>query len=105
MKNQAQSVVATVVPGPFLTLNDPCTYESCIEVKIKLNVYFHILCGASKSFRKAFGILDLDIWMKSVKIWAGFIFIACQSRRLSKYIETKVLPACFYFIYKAFLKN
>ena len=37
-----------------LTLNVPCVSESCIEIKIKLNFYFHISCGTSKGFMKAF---------------------------------------------------
>ena len=36
-----------------LTLNVPCISDSCIEIKIKLNFYFTLLCGASKGFTKA----------------------------------------------------
>ena len=25
----------------YLTLNDPCISENCIEIKIKLHLYFH----------------------------------------------------------------
>ena len=28
--------------------------ENCIEIKIKLNFYFHIPCGTSKGFMKVF---------------------------------------------------
>ena len=49
----------------ILTLNVPCISESCVEIKIKLKIYFHTcfwclkrfyegLCGASKGFVKAF---------------------------------------------------
>ena len=31
-----------------VTLNVPCVSESCVEVKMKLNFYFALLCGASK---------------------------------------------------------
>ena len=35
----------------FLTLKDPSISESCIEIKIKINSYFHTsFCGASKPF-------------------------------------------------------
>ena len=33
-----------------LTLNDPCISESCIEIKIKLNFYFHISLWYLKRF-------------------------------------------------------
>ena len=36
-----------------LTFNDKCISESCIEIKIKLNFYFALLCGALKGFMKA----------------------------------------------------
>ena len=36
----------------MLTFNVPCFSESCIEIKIKLNFYFHT-SGASKGFMKA----------------------------------------------------
>ena len=39
---------------PILTLNVLCISESGIEMKIKLNIYFHIFYGGSKSFMKAF---------------------------------------------------
>ena len=38
----------------ILTLNVPCISESCIEMKIKLNFYFHTSLCASKGFMKAF---------------------------------------------------
>ena len=47
-----------------LTLNDTCISESCIEIKIKLNFYFALLCGASKGFMKA-----LKDFIKSYKIF------------------------------------
>ena len=37
-----------------LTLPVPCISKSCIEIKIKLNFIFTLLCGASKGFMKAF---------------------------------------------------
>ena len=41
----------------YSTLNDPCISESCIEIKIKSNFYFTLLCGASKGFTKAFNLI------------------------------------------------
>ena len=38
----------------ILTLSVSCISESCIEIKINLNFYFQLLCGASKDFMKAF---------------------------------------------------
>ena len=37
-----------------LTLNVPCISESCIEIKIKLNFYFHTSLWCLKRFYKAF---------------------------------------------------
>ena len=38
----------------LLTFSVPCISESCIEIKIKLNFDFTLLCGASIGFMKAF---------------------------------------------------
>ena len=56
----------------FLTLNVPCISESCVEIKIKLNFYFHTslwclkrfyegLCSTSKGFIKAFLVISRGI--------------------------------------------
>ena len=45
--------VSTVINGlKSLTFKDPFMSESCIEIKIELNFYFHT--SASKGFMKAF---------------------------------------------------
>ena len=36
-----------------LTLLAPCVSESYLKIKINLNFYFALLCGASKGFMKA----------------------------------------------------
>ena len=35
----------------FLTLKDPSISESCIEIKIKINSYFHTSLWCLKTFR------------------------------------------------------
>ena len=61
----------------ILTFPVPCIIESCIEIKIKLNFYFHTSLGASKSFRKAFKafIKPFEAPQRSekIKIWIDFL--------------------------------
>ena len=52
--NYLEDMAATysrLTKRPF-TLPTPCISESCIEIKINLNFYFTLLCGASKGFMK-----------------------------------------------------
>ena len=55
------------------TLKNPnvtCISESCIEIKIKLNFYFHTFCGDSEGFLKAFKVFikPFEAPERSVKI-------------------------------------
>ena len=38
----------------YLTLHDPRIFESCIEIKIKLNFYFHTSLWCLKGLHKTF---------------------------------------------------
>ena len=46
-----------------LTLNDLCVYESCIEIKIKLNFYFHT---SLKAFIKPFEAPQRSVKIKKI---------------------------------------
>ena len=54
----------------LLTLKDLFISESCIEIKIELNFYFHTSFGASKGFMKALKafIKPFEAPQRSVKI-------------------------------------
>ena len=54
----------------FLTLKDPLISESCIEIKIKLNFYFHTSLWCLKRFYEGFKafIKPFEAPQRSVKI-------------------------------------
>ena len=56
----------------MLTLPAPCISGSCIEIKIKLNFFFTLLCGALKAFLKPF-----EAPRRSVKIKIELNFFLC----------------------------
>ena len=57
----------------ILTLNVPCISESCIEMKIKLNFYFHTSLCASKGFMKAFKVfVKIGTLKAHSKVWENF---------------------------------
>ena len=45
-----------------LTLKDPCISESCIEIKIKLNLYFHTSLWCLKRFYEGLKGLHETFW-------------------------------------------
>ena len=53
-----------------ITLPVQCIFESCIEIKIKPNFYFTLLCDVSKGFMKAFKVFikPFETPQKRVKI-------------------------------------
>ena len=53
LKKKSERNIACVLLCPFvqlLTLPDPCISESCIENRIKLNIYFHTSLWCLKRF-------------------------------------------------------
>ena len=49
--------VSNILKELILTFSVPCNSESCIEIKIKLNFYFHTSLWASKGFMKVLALL------------------------------------------------
>ena len=60
------------IPSPGLTLKDPFISESCIEIKIQLNFYFHTSLWCLKRFYK--GLKGLEA---PQKLKLNLIFSLC----------------------------
>ena len=71
---QLVSIAQTI--KTFLALHVLCISENCIEIKIKVNFYFHTFLGFPKGFMKAFKtfIKPFDAPQRSVKTKINFIF-------------------------------
>ena len=83
--------------------NATVKFDQLIEYDLK-NIFFGKIItkyGGTTNPRKSKLGLSLDI--NRLRFYA-VCFIVCLSRRLSKYIEKKVLTTCFY-LDKAFSKN
>ena len=74
MEGECSNIISTRVPPivtpPFLcqhlllTLNVPCISGSCVEIKIKLNFYFHTYLWCLKAFIKPFEGPQRSVKMK-----------------------------------------
>ena len=51
-----------IAPIKCLALNVPCISEGCIEIRIKLNFYFHTSLWCLKRFYEGFYDLDKTFW-------------------------------------------
>ena len=58
-----------IIVSPVLTGNVPYISESCIEIKIKLNFYFHTSLWCHKRFYE--GLKNLTIFFSSSRIGMG----------------------------------
>ena len=67
-RDEGNVTVCNPITPPNLTLKDPFISESCIEIKIQLNFYFHTSLWCTKRFYGGLFIKAFEAPQRSVKI-------------------------------------